>query len=100
MVCRACENGSIWRLAAPGSGNESGEITGTDRDKLIYGNILDAYGTELFGQSPVRSEQSNEKLKRLGRLSMLAALGKISETEEKERTELQKILSTDAPTGF
>jgi predicted ATP-binding protein involved in virulence len=99
LVCRACENGSIWRLAAPGSGEQSGEVIGLDKEKLITGNILDAYGTEVFGKSPVRSEKSNEKLKRLGRLNMLSALGKINTQEEKERLELQQILTTDAPIG-
>ncbi|WP_428664062.1 AAA family ATPase [Runella sp.] len=100
LVCRACEKGSIWRLAAPGSDIESGEVTGIERERLIYGNILDAYGTELFGQSPVRSGKSEEKLERLGHLNMLSAFGKITEEEDKERLELQKILSTDDPTGF
>jgi hypothetical protein len=100
LICRAAEKGTIWRLAAPGSSNKSGEVTGTERDRLIYGNILDAYGTELFGSAPVRSVQSNEKLERLGRLNMLSVLGKISEKEDKERLTLQKTLSTDDPTGF
>jgi len=100
LVCRACERGSIWRLAAPGSGEESREITGTDKERLIIGNILDAYGTDLFGQSPVRSRKSDEKRKRLGQLNILHALGKIEDTEEKERLKLQRILTTDDPTGF
>jgi predicted ATP-binding protein involved in virulence len=62
LVCRACEKGSIWRLAAPGNNSLSREIVGIEKDRLIYGNILDAYGTEVFGASPVRSEKSNEKL--------------------------------------
>jgi predicted ATP-dependent endonuclease of OLD family len=85
LVCRACDNGSIWRLAAPGSETESGEIVGINKEKLIFGNILDAYGTEVFGQSPVRSEKTEEKAARLGKLNMLSAFGKISESEEKER---------------
>lgn len=97
LVCRACEKGSIWRLASPGSDTESGEVTGLERERLIFGNILDAYGTELFGQSPVRSEKTDEKQKRLGHLNMLSAFGKITEEEEKERLELQQILSTNAP---
>lgn len=97
LVCRACEKGSIWRLASPGSNTESGEVTGLERERLIFGNILDAYGTELFGQSPVRSEKTDEKQKRLGHLNMLSAFGKITEEEEKERMELQQILSTNAP---
>lgn len=100
LVCRACEHGSIWRLAAPGSSMEQGEITGIEKERLIYGNILDAYGTELFGASPVRSASSDEKKKKLGRLDMLFALNKITDVEKKERLELQKILTTDAPTGY
>lgn len=100
LICRACEKGSIWRLAAPGSEMPSGEITGIDKDRLIYGNILDAYGTEVFGSDPVRSKQSHDKLERLGRLNMLSVLGKIKPEEEKERRKLQKILATDDPTGF
>lgn len=95
LICRACEKGSIWRLAAPDSEIPSGEIVGTERDRLIYGNILDAYGTEAFGQSPVRSEKSNEKLQRLGELNMRAAFGKITAEEEKERQTLQQIFQTD-----
>lgn len=100
LVCRASENGSIWRLSAPGSAVESGEITGIEKEKLVYGNILDAYGTEVFGKSAVRSQHSSEKLERLGKLNMLFALNKISAVEETERIGLQKILSTDDPTGF
>ncbi len=100
LVCRASERGSIWRLAAPGSGEESREITGLEKEQLIVGNILDAYGTELFGESPVRTKKSDEKRKRLGQLNILHALGKIKDKEETERRELQKILTTDDPTGF
>jgi hypothetical protein len=38
-------------LAAPGSNNTSGQVTGIERDRLIFGNVLDAYGTELFGEN-------------------------------------------------
>jgi predicted ATPase len=95
LVCRSCSKGSIWRLAAPGSEEPSSEITGVEKDKLVYGNILDAYGTELFGASPVRSNESKEKLERLGVLNFKAAFGKVSSDEEKERLSLQKIYETD-----
>jgi hypothetical protein len=99
LVCRAARKGSIWKLAAPGSEEASGEVTGLDKERLIDGNILDAYATDLFGESPTRSAQSQEKLERLGRLNILSALGKITDTEEQERIELQQILSTDASTA-
>jgi energy-coupling factor transporter ATP-binding protein EcfA2 len=100
LVCRACEKGSIWRLSAPGSDIVSGEIIGKDKQKLINGNILDAYGTEIFGSNVVRSTKSNEMLDELGKLGIKAAFGKTSPEEDRRRVELQQILSTDDPTGF
>lgn len=101
LICRGCETGgTIWQLPTPGTGEREREITGVEKNRLIYGNILDAYGTEAFGKTPVRSEKSEEMYARLGRLNIKAALGKISEEEEQERQHLQTILSTDAPTGF
>lgn len=100
LICRACEKGSIWRLAAPGSNTPSGEVTGTDRERLIFGNILDAYGTEVFGRDVERSGQSKEKLERLAKLSTLDTFGKISAAEKKELEALRKILPTDDTTEF
>lgn len=94
LICRACEKGSIWRLAAPGSDQESGEVTGTQRDRLIYGNVLDAYGTQVFGVATARSTQGNEKLNRLAELNIKSITGNISEKEEQEYLELQSIFPT------
>ena len=97
LVCRAAENGSIWRLAAPGSDEKSGEITGLDRERLIYGNILDAYGTEVFGADVSISQESVEKQEKLVRLSKKKMLGAISSVEEEKLQDLKKVFTTDAP---
>lgn len=99
LICRASERGSIYRMTAPGSETPSGRISKLDADRIIFGNILDAYGTELFGANTVRSQKSDERLQRLGRLNMLAAYGKITDDEERERRELQLIFTTDDPFG-
>lgn len=91
LVCRAAEKGSIWRLAAPGSNEKSGEIVGLDRERLIHGNILDAYGTEVFGENVSISEDSNEMLNRLSELNVKSMMGLI---EDKENKELQKLRAT------
>ncbi|HSK73528.1 MAG TPA: AAA family ATPase [Pyrinomonadaceae bacterium] len=95
LVCRAAENGSIWRLAAPGSDEKSGEITGLDRERLIYGNVLDAYGTEVFGKNVSISVDSNEMLNRLSELNVKSMMGLISEKEEVELQELRAKLPTE-----
>lgn len=96
LVCRACENGSIWRLAAPGSLNKSEQITGIDKDRLIFGNVLDAYGTEVFGKSITISEQGNIKRNRLGELNIKSIMGEdIPDSEQKELEELKEIFPAE-----
>jgi predicted ATP-binding protein involved in virulence len=98
LICRACENGSIWRLAAPGSQEESGEIAGEDKQRLVYGNIMDAYGTEVFGQNIGRSEHGQELLEELSRLETKETVGTITTTEIKRLEQLRKMnITHDLP---
>jgi AAA domain, putative AbiEii toxin, Type IV TA system/AAA ATPase domain len=96
LVCRACGNGSIWRLAAPGSSIPSGQITGIDRDRLINGNILDAYGTEIFGQNVSIAAEASEKTDRLAELNIKSLMGEINDTETTELQNLKAIFPTQA----
>lgn len=95
LVCRAAQKGSIWRLAAPGKDNESGEITGIERARLINGNILDAYGTEVFGENVSISEEANEKLNRLAELNVKSIIGEILDSEKSELQKLKTIFPTE-----
>ncbi len=95
LVCRASEQGSIWRLAAPGSDGESGEVTGLERDRLIYGNILDAYGTEVFGENVSISQDSNKMLNRLAELNVKSMMGQITDQENTELQELRAKFPTE-----
>lgn len=95
LICRACEKGTIWRLAAPGSNSESGEITGIAKDRLVFGNILDAYGTEVFGNKVAISEESNDKLNRLSELNVKSIIGKINNKEKKEYQALKTIFPSE-----
>ncbi|OIR13262.1 DNA replication and repair protein RecF [mine drainage metagenome] len=101
LICRSVkENNSIWLLPSLEQiGKSYREILGTEKQKLVDGNILDAYGTDIFGKATVRSKKSEEKLERLGVLNMMLALGKISESEKDERNNLLKIFGTDDPIG-
>jgi hypothetical protein len=94
LICRASASGTIWRLAAPGSEDESKQVIGDDRKRLIFGNVLDAYGTEIFGEEVSQSEDSEKMLKELADLNVKSFKGTISEDEKKRVIELQKILPT------
>ena len=95
LICRASEIGTIWRLAAPGSEDKSKQVIGDDRNRLIYGNVLDAYGTEIFGSDVTINTDATEKKEELVQLSKKKTAGKISTDEETILQELRKTFSTD-----
>lgn len=94
LVCRACNKGSIWRLAGPYSNFESGEITGTEKDRLVFGNVLDAYGTEVFGENVSISEEGAKMTQELAKLNMKSIHGTITEQEKTRFNKLKSILPT------
>lgn len=99
LICRACENGTLWRLSADRRNNpnppKTGQILGFDLDRLIHGNVLDAYGTEVFGTNITIPKDSIDKLKRLADLHQKSLKGIINGDEKKEYLELKSIYPTE-----
>jgi len=106
LICRSCVNeegkinGTIWRLPNPEVDDVGGLLNDTDRDRLIYGNVLDAYGTRAFGENVERTIASQELLKELSRLDKLFTFGQITPEDDQRRLELQKIFTTDVISDF
>jgi predicted ATPase len=97
LICRASENGSIWKLSSPGFHQSINEIVGVEKNKLILGNILEAYSTEVFGQNLEKSEIGVEKTKRLAILSNKEAYnGQLNTKESKELEHLKTVFTTNA----
>lgn len=96
LVCQAAEKGSVWRLPTPGVEDDGGRITGTELKRLVYGNVLEAYGTEAFGSDVNRSESSKAAMKRLAQLNQKSLRESLSEVEKAELTDLRSILPTSA----
>lgn len=93
LICRASENGSIWRLSAPGADFPSGEITGTEKERLVYGDILDAYGTELFGRNITQSQSGQDLTEKLAELNLKSFKHKLTAKEQEELEYLKTITS-------
>lgn len=89
IICRAAAHGSVWRLPTPGTDEEARRIEGDELNRLVYGNVLDAYGTEFFGEEVTRSEQSKRKLVLLARLNRKRLKAKLTTAERNELKTLQ-----------
>jgi energy-coupling factor transporter ATP-binding protein EcfA2 len=95
IICRAAERGSVWKLSAPGSEEPSQRVQGVALQRLIYGNVLDAYGTELFGENTTSSDHATEMLEELARLHRKSVRGMITEGERQRMFELRSMMPTE-----
>ena len=89
IICRAARRGSVWLLPVPGSDEQPRRIEGHELNRLIYGNVLDAYGTDLFGEGVTRSEHSKERLERLARLNRKRLKASLSPDEQSDLERLR-----------
>jgi hypothetical protein len=94
IICRNAT--SVWRLPNPGSDEAAGRIQGSALDRLIFGSILDAYGTEFFGRDIARSEDSKELLREMAVLNRKALKNGLKHAELDRLQELQRTLPTSA----
>ena len=94
IICRAAERGSVWLLPSPDSDEQPRRILGDDLNRLIYGNILDAFGTELFGEGVTRSQQSMRRLERLAHLNRRRLREPLSPAEQQELRGLQASMTS------
>mgnify|MGYP000217446759 CR=1 FL=1 len=95
LICQSATSGSIWKIERPDSGQASGRVTEAEYNRLVYGNVLEALGTELFGQQIARSSDSADRLDRLATLNMKKSLGQLSPAEEEELAILRRNHTTD-----
>ncbi len=96
LICQAAEVGTVWRLPKPGTEEKAKMITGTDLERLLHGNVLDAYGTELFGENVARSEKSQEMMGRLAELNLKEMNSGLTKKEELEQAQLRAAMPTTA----
>ncbi len=95
LVCRAARNSNIWKLATPGTGEQSRLLNQQEKDRLVLGNVLDAYGTGVFGNDVSQDKrQGLPLLKRLAELSKKSFKGTISAQEKQEMEQIKAQLPT------
>jgi energy-coupling factor transporter ATP-binding protein EcfA2 len=97
IVCRAilqedgAMKGSVWKLPAPGSSDSFSKVEGSELDQLLYGDVLDAFDTGLFGSDLTRSQPAKRKVKRLAELNVKALSSELNAEEQNERKQLRFI---------
>lgn len=94
LICQAAVTGSIYRLPTPGTDESGYMLEGSDRDRLLYGDILDAYSTEAFGPSGMRSPEAHKMQERLAMLNVKELNEGLSDKERREQHRLRGAFPT------
>lgn len=89
IICQAAVKGSVWHLPSPGADEPARRLEGTELDRLLYGNVLDAYGTGVFGEGVTRSEAGKARIQRLAELNAKSLHQKLTLAEQKQQDELR-----------
>lgn len=96
LVCQAASQGTVFLLPKPGSGETGRFVEGTQLDRLVYGNVLDAFSTEIFGRDVTRSDESRVMIQRLAELNRQELEGRLSREERKDQQQLRRQLPSEA----
>lgn len=100
IICRSADTGTIWKLSNEGKSTQIEQVEGIEKKQLVYGSILDAFETDLFGEDISRSEESREILREKAKLSIKRQMGRISKEEKIRLEELEQIFPIDAQDNF
>ncbi|WP_240731685.1 cell division protein FtsZ [Hymenobacter radiodurans] len=100
LVCQAAEHGSVFHLPRPGTEGLGRMVAGTELNRLIYGNVLEAYGTEVFGLVHTQSEAGQAKTSRLTDLNEQALSAELTADEQQERNTLRATLPISDSEAF
>lgn len=89
LICRAAEKGTIWHLYNEDGETKCKEVVGENKDKLVYGSILDSVSTGLFGDKTVQSDLAIRLLEEYARLETKALFQRLTESDAIRLKELQ-----------
>ena len=64
--------------------------------RLVYGSVLEALDTELFGEDVARSDTSKLMLSKLAKLNLKSMQGELTEEEATDLDRLKQILPTSS----
>ncbi|WP_295434700.1 AAA family ATPase [uncultured Thiodictyon sp.] len=97
LICHAAEHGSILLLPRSGTDDQPRLLEGTELKRVVYGNVLDAYGTDAFGEEAATTRSPTSQAMR-GRLALLNNKELVKGLDESERNE-QEALRAAMPTA-
>ncbi len=94
LLCQGAS--SVFLLPQPGTNAHGRRLEGIELERVRNGNVLDAYGTGVFGHGVTRSEESKAMLRRLAELNAKEMEETLNVDEQAEQEALRAVLPTRA----
>lgn len=91
LACHAAAQGSIFKLPEPGSDEPGRFLTEVERNRLLYGNVLEAYGSGAFGDVSTRSERGQQLLEELAQLNLRDFRDELNDGDKARQSHLMAI---------
>jgi predicted ATPase len=96
LICQAADVGTVWRLPRPGTDEKGKMLTGEQLDRVLYGNPVEAYGSEGFNLRRLRSDKAEAMLARLATLNRLELKKNLTKPQRAEQARLRRMFPTSA----
>lgn len=97
LICHAVqEAGAILRMPSAGSGDQPLTLSGADRNRLVYGDIIDGLASGGFEAGETRSDIANDMLDELAKLNVKQLSSDLSPNEISRQAELRSTFPSNA----
>ena len=100
LVLQAAEVGSVMRLPRSSSDEEPRMLEGVELQRVVLGDVSDAYGTGAFGEGVTRSDSSQKNLERLAELNIKQLKTSLAADEREELQRLRATMPTAVDAGL
>lgn len=95
IVCRAVAlqseiRGSLWKLPDRNSPEKFERVAGAELQRVVYGDLVEALGTNVFGHNVEQSRAASKMLDRLAELNLKSTRSSLSAAEKKEQQDLRR----------
>ena len=101
LICQSADHGSIFVLPQICSDDRGYMLKGEELQRILYGNVLDAYGTDAFGEkaASTRSEFSKAMSRKLSQLNAKEISTGLTEAEKTEQAKIKATLPSKQNRG-
>ncbi|MTI12226.1 AAA family ATPase [Sansalvadorimonas verongulae] len=95
LICQSATSGSVWQLPDAAQDNRGKRLTGIPLNRLLYGNLLEAFSSGAFGSEIERSDKATQLLEELAELNFLSLDSKLTTEQQARKDFLSRIFALE-----